>query len=459
MADERYGTSFPENYGDFFSERPPVYSKVGVPTILDRLSEAQSTNTPFMAPKPPRQTSYFQTPTPMMAQPMEETAPEETEDTINTKYDDILGRYKPETKARDEMLALLANTPQRNKPSQVTRITAALAGIKPGVDPDRYMFAPYYREMGERKERLGILKELADAERSENVNQRMILGQEVAQKRASDIQAFREKQQKHREDIDYEKLKMRQFEIQHPDWKKEVVEGGFIQYRNPTNMNEVFKTGVKDTQMGAIDRAIIAASLAATNRAGEQTNRMTMAEFEAQQRKELAQFQSDLNIREQQAKAEREQQMRYMTPAEQQQFLYNKASEVLNKDKTGQYRKYITVGDPNSKDFRIEVPQVPFWASAEERKKVLTTFDKIVDEIYNAVDVPPTVAEERARAANIPVKPSTVKPSARATPTPPPGGTNVMQKEQENPRTGARRIVYSTDGGKTWNEKKPAGVK
>ena len=112
----------------------------------------------------------------------EETQPFMPEDVNAPEQSfDMNDLYDPETQATNRFNELLEQMPERNKPGVLRKIGASIVGLGGGPQAARRsLYAPYYNELEDWKEKIGPAQAGMTQERLGNVNKRQLAYQTIS---------------------------------------------------------------------------------------------------------------------------------------------------------------------------------------------------------------------------------------------------------------------------------------
>lgn len=169
---------------------------------------------------------------------------------VNARMNEL---YNPSHTASDAFNDLASQYPERQNPSALRKIGAAITGI--GYGPQAAMNLleqPHTRDVEDWKNRMGPLQQSANLERQENVNSRTLAYQTIAAQ-------LRQEALDNKEKLDDANLKIRQqradvydFKARNPDLDFDFS-GDTIKVVNPKN-GEIKDTGVKTGNLSDADK-------------------------------------------------------------------------------------------------------------------------------------------------------------------------------------------------------------
>lgn len=137
---------------------------------------------------------------------------------------DVRGRmselYSPESFATERLNQMFQQFPQRNKPSFLRRIGAALSSISGGPEVgERQLYKPYYEAMEDWKTKIGPVSRAAEIEKSTNVNERQFAYQTIASELRNKSIEARERNDERNALIRQQRADVYQWKAQNPDLK------------------------------------------------------------------------------------------------------------------------------------------------------------------------------------------------------------------------------------------------
>jgi len=348
--------------------------------------------------------------------------------------DDILERFKPDTRAEDAYFELLNQVPhaETNVPLG-RRILAGLStqgqgGLKRAEEINQ---GPYLRKLAEFNQREGVLKNLSAAERAGNTNDRLIMSQILTDRRSARTADERERHNAETEKAARARNELSAFLAANPNHQLRVAEDGeFVAFNPKDPTKPPIKTGVKSGELSELSRLMMTQQGQNQRQYTQADLDRQMEELRQQHRLELERVQAQLKVQNEKDKPQ--------TPTEVRIARFNAAAKLLNTDPEN--KRYISLGQPGTNDFELVLPSTAFWKSEAEKKAKLDRYEQIANEIYG-----PNWKKENPRQAEE-LKAARGAGSARSTPTPRDTNSNTIR--QRNSVTGA--IRESTDGGKTW---------
>ena len=192
---DQYGGMGPMNYMDQqdfgpydppgMYEEPPLESGAFVPMMRDRIGTPRLNvgNLPLgQEPQNPDLPEYRSWEN---ALPSQQQEPQPEQEDWLTRVNRL---YKPETFASDRFNKFIDQYPQRQEPNWKGKLAGSLAGLgnirmrQPGgiEAAEKAMYAPYYRDMADWKEKSQPYYQAANLERQSNIQERQLIGQGVA---------------------------------------------------------------------------------------------------------------------------------------------------------------------------------------------------------------------------------------------------------------------------------------
>lgn len=166
-----------------------------------------------------------------------------------------LGGYTPEMEMQNRLEELLANIPQRNKPSLLRKIAASVIGAGAGPEAGiAFRDLPYTREMQDWRNIFEPTKEAANLERYRNQTERQYAADVLRDKAATRRIEETERHNREREEIAAYRARVYDFKSTHPNWKFESIPGGNVIAFNPQNPNERIDTKVPSGKLDEYDK-------------------------------------------------------------------------------------------------------------------------------------------------------------------------------------------------------------
>ena len=210
--------------------------------------------------QPTMNTQIFQ-PSPYASPPSPELSPNsgQGEDELINR---IIEMYKPKDTYMDQAAELLKTIPPREEPRMWRKIMGGVVGgLTRSIPAGREVIeGPYREKMADWAARFGPTSEIAKMEQSRNVNDRMMMGQilanEVARRRAGAYEQNVQSQiEKRQADIerDKSKLELQQWLAEHPEQKPIFAPDGFVYLLNERT-GESVKTKVNHTEMSEFEK-------------------------------------------------------------------------------------------------------------------------------------------------------------------------------------------------------------
>jgi hypothetical protein len=173
--------------------------------------------------------------------------------------------YNPQNEMQDRLSELMGQIPERNDPSTMRKIFAAISGMG-AEDPlgaaERFAYAPYYREMEDFQKQFEPISRAADLERQGNVNQRIFAEQSI--QRELEARRATETERRNRElaesrnrqlDLQEQRNAVYAFKAANPNYRFERGQDGFLYAVNPQNPTETIKTNIEHNQVSPIELA------------------------------------------------------------------------------------------------------------------------------------------------------------------------------------------------------------
>jgi hypothetical protein len=190
-------------------------------------------------------------------EPLFETPKIELSQERPEKEFDIRDIYQPDTRATDAFMQLMREIPQREKPTLSRRILAGLTTLGPegAQGGERVLYGEHARRMQDFGVKADLLKDLAQSERSANVNERLlasqILRQDIADRRLAETERAHRATEENRE----KRYQLSQFMANNPNHQIRVDESGEFVAFNPKNPAEpAVRTGIKSGEISDIER-------------------------------------------------------------------------------------------------------------------------------------------------------------------------------------------------------------
>jgi hypothetical protein len=404
MAEEPYGTFFPENIGPLFTSEIP-----GQNPVLARIGRMyQDTNrlqTPTLSETPKVGASLFESPkiSALSAAPQSSSRTTSSTTTETDLDQDLYDLYKPSTRAQDAYDALIKGMPQRPKPSLESRIVAGLSTLGQGglKQAENVKYAGYNREMADWSERADRLKELADMERAQNTNNRMILNSALTERRVDRRQTETERRNKAAEEDRTARTALMQFRAANPNSQFIRLGNGNWGVADPQT-NQIVDSGVK-YGLSPLEDILMERESTAQRQANQ---------AEIDRREELLRQQHRIEIERLQAQLKEAYANRKdLTPEQQKVAQFLIAQEVFNTDPDA--KPFLTVNETGANTFTIKMPNtLPGWTTwgAEKKRANAIKWIEINKKIYGQTWQPPKSVQDIAY-------PSGSKPAAQATPS------------------------------------------
>lgn len=164
--------------------------------------------------------------------------------------------YHPETTASDRFSKTIDEYPSReaNKPSTLRRIGAGLIGArfggKAGFD---YADQPFEEKLTDWKNRVAPQQASAGLERQQNVNERTLAYQTVANELRQHAQDAKNKNDEINANIRQHRAEIYDFKAKNPNMKIVVTKGGNVQAINPQT-GEAHDTGIPSGSLTELDK-------------------------------------------------------------------------------------------------------------------------------------------------------------------------------------------------------------
>jgi len=325
--------------------------------------------------------------------------------------------YTPESEASDRLNALIGQYPEREKAGMLKKIATMIVGGVTGSQNALNMFdRPHQSKVEDWKNKVGPTTRAAELERSNNVNERTLAYNTVAQE-------LREQSQRHIEARDEAKAKVSQQRADVYQYKAEHPNMGF-NLSGPTVMVTDPATGkVTDTKiptggMTTLDKLHLQHDLKTeeiTQKGDIDSKHIEERGVESRKTavtrgEESRKTKSTVSGNAKGAGGKDE------LPTQTRVRQFNAARELWNS--RPELRPFIKVGNPASNDFSVTPPGTNLFNRPTGPSKA--QYDQIQEAIYGP---------KMQRASDKPQK---------------------MTKTQRNSKTGATRQVESMDGGKTW---------
>lgn len=128
--------------------------------------------------------------------------------------------YSPERGATERLNQMFQQFPQRNKPSFLRRIGAALSSISGGPEVgERQLYKPYYEQLEDWKTKIGPVSRAAEIERSTNVNERQFAYQTIATELRNKAIEARERNDERSALIRQQRADVYEYKARNPDFR------------------------------------------------------------------------------------------------------------------------------------------------------------------------------------------------------------------------------------------------
>lgn len=348
--------------------------------------------------------------------------------------------YTPETGATDRFNRMIEERPERNNPGMLRRIASIAAGILAGPEAfDMSMYGNYNNKMRDWKEGLDPAYKAATLERQSNVNERTLAMQTISAQLREDAQKAKEMNDTRRADISQQRADVYEFKAKNPNLRIDFSGPEVIAIDPQTGQRApITDLDGKPIQTGNMSEADKLAFQRETTMSGIAARgdeaRTTQKEGHEQDMDEILARGKEARTTKSTPSGSATGKDELPTQTRVRQF--NAARELYNSNP--ELRPFIRLGNPGSNDFQITPPsEHRLWGkqgpSDEQYKQINAA-------IYEGA---------LTRQATPPPKDTTTPPRGRGAG---PAGQQpqVLTKTQTNSRTGAKRTLVSTDGGKTW---------
>jgi len=325
--------------------------------------------------------------------------------------------YTPETEASDRLNALISAYPQREKAGMLKKIATMIVGGVSGSQNALNMFdRPHQTQVEDWKNKVGPTTRAAELERSNNVNERTLAYNTVAQELRAQSQAATERKDEARAKIAQQRADVYEFKAKNPLMKFLFPKGGNIIAIDPQTGKQQ-DTGIPTGSMTDLDKLHLGHEFRTeeNEQKGDITSRQ-IGERGAESRATAVVRGEESRKTKSVPSAKTTTGGKDELPTQTRVRQFNAARELWNT--RPELRPFIKVGNPASNDFSVTPPGTNLFKRPTGPSKA--QYDEIQEAIYGP---------KMQRASNKPEK---------------------MTKTQRNSKTGATRQVESTDGGKTW---------
>lgn len=169
--------------------------------------------------------------------------------------------YNPETENIKKFSDLIANKPERGKPSLARTIVASGVGLKGGVKgAEEVLNAPHARAMSDWQSSVEPAQQAANLERQTNTNERQLLGTMVNASREQQRLKEQTRQGDERIRIQQDKQRLEQMKAEGYEFN---FDGAYVmRYKQDGTLEN---TGVKTENLSQADRLVLSSQLALNN--------------------------------------------------------------------------------------------------------------------------------------------------------------------------------------------------
>jgi hypothetical protein len=292
--------------------------------------------------------------------------------------------YQQDTRATDAFFDLMKQVPERKEPGFGRRLVAGLSSLGPegSAGAERIKYGPYMRQLEDFKLRADLLKDLSSAERSGNINERMMLSQILRSDIAEKGLEERERSSRAREVAEVSRQSTRE---QEAETRARAAESLSEYRRIQTRLAQIRE----DKTLSDTQKAALGAKYAQDLENLRQGGRITLAGEQAELAQDLERLRQEGDIETVKARGAEERKTeaekaeikteKGELPTQTKVRQYNRARQIFNTDPES--KQFIRLGSPGTNDFTIKMPTA-FRAETKEayRKK----YEELNQQIYGS---------------------------------------------------------------------------